>query len=333
MAGDADALATVLGGSNRQATLVKVLQERVTGQDVRDELKALAERSTPEDGVVLSFGAHVVRMDGRAYLCASDSDINDLEATAISVLELVALVRNIPARYKVVFLDCQHELLGSPTTERVGELMDLKTGFSVGDLEFLSISGNAWVITAANAQEISHRFAQMEHGLFTTYLLKGLEGKAGVRGDGTIHLRDLLFFIQDNIEKRTREQHPRLYSPMKNGSPVINVIDLPHDRSVELDLEGGKNERLDFEEEIGKIREVIITDLSSGAKQLSEFLESRDSGLRLIVDTHRSEIARISQEQEKYALLTPEQEIELLRRRYHLLQLCQQLLDDRLAQG
>lgn len=328
MAGDAVALGAVLSRSKRQETSLIVLQKGVKSQSVRDELKALAERSTNEDGIILSFGTHAVGINGRTYLCASDSVLNDLETTAISVLELVALVRVIPARYRVIFLDCQHELQEHARTGGTSKPKDLKIGFSASDLEFLSNSGNAWVVTAANGQEISHRFAQMEYGLFTAYLLEGIEGKAGVRGDGTIHLQDLFFFIQENIEKRTREQHPRLYSPIRNGSPVITVTNLL-DNGPGLRSEDERSQHPFFEgEEIGKIREVIINDLSAGAKQLSAFLEHRNSELRLVVDTHRSEITRILQEQEKYALLQPEQEIELLKRRYHLLQVCQQLIDD-----
>ena len=77
------------------------------------------------------------------------------------------------------------------------------------------------VLTAASGAEIAGSLEDQGHGIFTYYLLKGLQGEAA--SGGRLALSDLFSYLRENVQRaarrQNREQTPQLIAP----SPEINL--------------------------------------------------------------------------------------------------------------
>jgi formylglycine-generating enzyme required for sulfatase activity len=83
-------------------------------------------------------------------------------------------------------------------------------------LDALASEGRV-VITACAANEVSIESPQKEHGLFTYYLVKGLQGEADTDGDGRVTVDELYDFVYQHVDRDARLLHGRM-SPIRKGS-------------------------------------------------------------------------------------------------------------------
>jgi len=64
-------------------------------------------------------------------------------------------------------------------------------------------------MTASGANEVSVEKDDLRHGVFTYFLLDGLEGKADTDRDGLITVDEAYDYVSKNVPKATgQEQHP-----------------------------------------------------------------------------------------------------------------------------
>ncbi|MBI5240400.1 MAG: caspase family protein, partial [Elusimicrobia bacterium] len=73
------------------------------------------------------------------------------------------------------------------------------------------------VLTAASGDEVAGSLDAQRHGLFTYYLLKGLDGAADPEGRGHVTVGDLHGYVRKNVlraaHRQNREQNPVLRAP------------------------------------------------------------------------------------------------------------------------
>ena len=77
-------------------------------------------------------------------------------------------------------------------------------------------NGNMIVFSAASGDETAYPFPEMEHGLFTYFLLKKLK-----QTKGNVSLGDLQQYITDNVAKESIVSNGRLQTPTVSASPVL----------------------------------------------------------------------------------------------------------------
>ena len=72
--------------------------------------------------------------------------------------------------------------------------------------------GNTVVLAAAEPKEVSSAYSDAGHGLFTYYLLRGLNGEADTNADGWVELNELYTYtdtkVTETAGEMNREQHP-----------------------------------------------------------------------------------------------------------------------------
>jgi len=70
------------------------------------------------------------------------------------------------------------------------------------------------VIAASQADQISSSSADLKHGIFSYYLMKGMEGDADADSDGKITLGEMQRYLVDNVGRQAgmmnRKQEPQL---------------------------------------------------------------------------------------------------------------------------
>ena len=71
------------------------------------------------------------------------------------------------------------------------------------------------VITASNMDQISWSSNDLKHGIFSYYLMKGMEGDADANKDGKITASEMHEYLSDRVSRQAmgmnRKQQPQLF--------------------------------------------------------------------------------------------------------------------------
>lgn len=158
---------------------------------------------------------------GKAYLVPADGDPQYLEDTGYPLERLYQKLGALPARRMLVMLDSCFSGAGGRSVLAKGT-RPLVTVMAARPSE----AGKVAVLSASAADEISGAHEEQPHGLFTYYLLTGLNGAA--RGvDGRVTLRSLYDYlspkVQDTAKRANRDQSPQLL-PASGQDPSATVL-------------------------------------------------------------------------------------------------------------
>ncbi len=141
---------------------------------------------------------------GQAYLVPWDGDPNFLETTAFPVKRLYQRLQALKTKQVLVAMDACFSGAGGRSVLASGA-RPLVTSVDTG-----GITGGAMtVLTASAANEISGSLDDKEHGAFTYFLLKGLNGESNDFSAAGL-LRYLTPRVQDESRRLNREQTPQL---------------------------------------------------------------------------------------------------------------------------
>jgi len=175
----------------------------------------LKNKAGKEDMVILYFAGHgategdVTSPDGdglEKYLLPFDADLKDLYASALPMREISYILQRIRSERLVFIIDsCYSGASGGRTVKTDGTRANISDRF----LDRV-VSGKGMVImTASGANEVSVEKDDLRHGVFTYFLLDGLEGKADTDRDGLITVDEAYDYVSKNVPKATgQEQHP-----------------------------------------------------------------------------------------------------------------------------
>ena len=72
-------------------------------------------------------------------------------------------------------------------------------------------------MTASSGQQIGSVYAEKGHGLFTYFLLKGINNEDVVKPDGSIKIDDLFGYIKPRVESIARKQFNNEQTPQLMG--------------------------------------------------------------------------------------------------------------------
>jgi len=212
---DAEALAAFLRspqGGGFPSTQIKVLlNEEATIASVRTALGTWLPRSAePNDVVYIFFAGHgVVEQGTDGYLLATDSDPQNLYATALPIAELDRIINErLRARVAVVIADACHAGKIGMASRGTGEQVLINRY-----LDEVGKSGaGSFRLLASRADERSFEDQRWGggHGVFTHYLLEGLKGTADRDRDGVVRAGELLDYLSQVVPEQTSAlQHPR----------------------------------------------------------------------------------------------------------------------------
>ena len=205
---DADAIYQTLiasGGFKKENILLLTdkTERKPTLRNIKWALGTFLARSAHKDDlVVIYFAGHGasevdqrgVERDGLSkYLVPSDADPDDLYSSALPMDEMQNVLSRIEAERITVFLDaCYSGAAGGRT------FASTKTrAVNVDDifLERLTRSKGRAIVTASRPSEVSVELPELGHGLFTYYLVRGLQGYADLNRDGIVSLQELYEYL------------------------------------------------------------------------------------------------------------------------------------------
>jgi len=85
--------------------------------------------------------------------------------------------------------------------------------------------------TAFRPTEVSIELPELDHGLFTYYLVQGIKGVADLNRDGIVSLQELYEYVEQQVTWKSRavggNQHPVMKGELEGVLPLVKVKGLP----------------------------------------------------------------------------------------------------------
>ncbi len=191
---------------NEQATLVNL--KRALGTELK-------RRAAEKDTAIVFYAGHGAPEaeasnpddDGlEKYLVPHDGDSRDLYTTALPMREVETIFQRLSAERVVFITDACYS---GATAGRTFATASRRALVSDNFLVRLSRGKGRVVLTASRASEVSEEREDLQHGVFTYYLLEGLRGKADLDGDGVITVEEAYAYVSLKVPAATgQNQHP-----------------------------------------------------------------------------------------------------------------------------
>jgi len=201
---DAEAIYRILispeGGNFRTENVHLVAGSKATRENLRYELEEwLPSQAQPGDRVLIYFAGHGFVYDGKAYLAGYDIDPEDIAGTGYAMDRLGEVVGGgIQAKDKILITDACHS--GAITPSNEGE------SNAAINSSLLDLNTSLFVLTASRDRESSYEGEDWGggHGVFTYYVVKGLEGEADWNGDAIVTADELAEYVRTEVRRATR---------------------------------------------------------------------------------------------------------------------------------
>ena len=161
--------------------------------------------------LIIYFAGHgLASPNGKElYLIPQDGDSDLLERTAISRNEVFEFVKKLNPKKVTVFFDTCYSGVSRDDQQLMANARPLKI---VADEQ--DTPENFTIFSASQLDQISSGLKEAKHGIFSYYLMKGLEGKADSNQDKKITNGELISYLDENISQKAselgRQQNPSL---------------------------------------------------------------------------------------------------------------------------
>jgi hypothetical protein len=167
-------------------------------------------KSGQSDLIIFFAGHGLASSDGKElYLLPQDSDPDLLARTALSRTELFQEIINLNPKSVTMFLDTCYSGVSRDEQMLLASARPIRI---VADEQ--DTPNNFTIFSASQLDQISSGFKEAKHGIFSYYLMKGLEGKADANNDKDITNGELLAYMDENVAQRAselgRQQNPSL---------------------------------------------------------------------------------------------------------------------------
>jgi len=192
-----------------------LLDDEATLDRIRSVLGTQLRRQAEKDDMVIVFLAghgtterDASSLDGdglEKYILPHNADPKDLYATALPMNEIARVFQRIGSERLVFITDtCYSGASGGRTIPVTGTRASLSAAF----LDRLSQGKGRVILTASDANEVSVEKDELQHGVFTYYLLEGLKGNADLDKDGIVTVDEAYNFVSLHVPKATRQTQP-----------------------------------------------------------------------------------------------------------------------------
>lgn len=213
------------GGSLKDDAVTLLLNEKATTQNIRHALFTFLTEALPQDTVVIYIAGHGAPdpHDPRnLYLLTADTKLDDMGGTAFPMWQMQDVFERILKAKRVITIadTCRSFGFTGARAEGSGP-----TGINLVNqyLARYAATGQRAVITASDISESSFEDVRWGngHGVFTYFLLKGLQGAADKNHDGVVTAGELFSYLKQVVPQETNgRQNPRAMEGLASALPV-----------------------------------------------------------------------------------------------------------------
>ncbi len=169
-----------------------------TKDNIEAELIAICEAVGPDDLLWVHFACHGQIVDGRPILITQQTRARTLASSGLPLLKVEEQIKASQAGRLIITLDACHVGVevgrGGSDPEFNRRVYDLAQGFAL--------------IAASTAQQKAQEWREKEHGVFTYYLLEGLNGEADQDSKQFVTVDDLKDYVLNQL---------RIWNPLHGG--------------------------------------------------------------------------------------------------------------------
>jgi tetratricopeptide (TPR) repeat protein len=212
---DADAMEKTLGAAAK-FEVTKIPGADATTQSVMDALHAVAASAEENATVLFYFAGHGGEVSGKQYLASYEATPSSL-ARGLALDDIKQELKNSKARRKILLIDaCRADLQASATRGTLVERFGL----------FSDAAGSGLlVLNATGEKQSSYEEPQFGHGVFTQFLIRGLQGEAA-DDYGLVYFSGLSRYVEENVRTWVRKrfgafQDPRFSSVDTSGDFLL----------------------------------------------------------------------------------------------------------------
>lgn len=200
---DAEAVYSILispeGGNFRAENVHRLTGAKATLGNFRKEFEEwLPSVAKDDDRVLVYFAGHGFAYEGNVYLALHDFDPKNITGSGYPTEAMGKVFGGkIKGKWKVLLTDSCHSGAIQPEA-------DVKTING----KLLDLGKSVFSLTASRDRERSFESPEWGggHGIFTYYVVKGLEGAADESKDGIVTADELAEYVHRNVREATRGQ-------------------------------------------------------------------------------------------------------------------------------
>ena len=168
-------------------------------------------KSNQTDLIIFYAGHGLASTDGKEkYILPFNADPDLLSRTAISRNEIFDQIISLNPRSVTIFFDTCYSGVSRDEQMLLASARPLRV---IADDEE-QLPDNFTIFSASKNDQISSGLSDAKHGIFSYFLMKGLEGKADLNGDRKLTNNELLTYLDDNVSEKAldlgRQQNPTL---------------------------------------------------------------------------------------------------------------------------
>ncbi|HSW50309.1 MAG TPA: caspase family protein, partial [Bryobacteraceae bacterium] len=186
------------GGNFRAENVRTLVGPKATLAGMRRELEEwLPSVAKEEDRVLVYFAGHGFVAGGQAYLAPYDIVLDQIAKTAYPMATLGSVFGKIKAKWKVLLTDSCHSGAVAPDS-------DVQTI----NRSLIDLSRSVFSLTASRDRERSFESPDWGggHGIFTYYVVRGMEGEADENRNGIVTADELAEYVRRNVREATGGQ-------------------------------------------------------------------------------------------------------------------------------
>jgi len=205
---DAEDLETVLADPALGAFSVRTLTARVTQAEFWDAFEDVTAELQPDDTFLLYVAGHgtldmvpaapgqTVATAPRLYLMTSDARLDRPSGTGLALAELDRAVSALPAHRRVVVVDACYS--GKGRSALAPAAAEARASLR-GPLPPPTLPASRYDVRlfAADVDHPALEAPELQHGIYSHFLVQGLKGEADLDGDGLVDVRELRLWARD----------------------------------------------------------------------------------------------------------------------------------------
>jgi hypothetical protein len=196
------------GGALRDDNLTILIDEMATLEKIKSNLRKVSEQATSNDIILFYFSGHGIN---GAFL-PSDYDGN---TQVLKHKEVLEIMENSLAKSKIVIADACYT--GSFSTKGGEQDYNLDVLYDA----FENTKGGTLLLLSSKEQEASIESKVLHQGVFSYYLIKGLNGGANRNSDEIITVEELFEYVYVNVVSSTHsKQNPIIRGNYDKNMPL-----------------------------------------------------------------------------------------------------------------
>jgi hypothetical protein len=218
------------GGAVPDQNITLLLNTDATRANIIKAVNNQFKSAFEEDVVIVYMASHGVPSShgDELYFLGADTDRENLEGTGVSQYDIQKALNNCRSQKKIWISDACH----SGSVGANGSIMRGEEERAASNMvnrllsNVASYDKSLILLTASSAGETSQESAQWGggHGVFTHYLVEGLQGAADENKNGLVDVRELYEYVRSRVSKDTnKKQFPELKGVYQNRFPMSVV--------------------------------------------------------------------------------------------------------------